>query len=288
VVSKAARRRQLAPLRGPRAVLATAALLAAVGASALPNIAVVLLALSRDWYATVLPSGFTLDHFRAAVTQEMVIPSIGNSLRYVGMSVTIDLVLGTAIAWFVVRSGSRLARALDAAAMLPLAVPGLVMAFGYLAISHEGRPFAFWNPVRDPTAFLVIAYTMRRLPLVVRSAVAGRSQVSTTLEEAAASLGVGPLATFRRVTLPLVAPHLFAAAVFAFALSLLEVSDSLILAQRPATYPITKAIYELFQLLGDGRQVAAALGMWAMFFLLFSFLFVRSVLGRRIGNLFRL
>jgi iron(III) transport system permease protein len=85
-----------------------------------------------------------------------------------------------------------------------------------------------------------------------------------------------------------VAPHLFAAAVFAFALSLLEVSDSLILAQRPATYPITKAIYELFQLLGDGRQVAAALGMWAMFFLLFSFLFVRSVLGRRIGNLFRL
>ncbi len=129
---------------------------------------------------------------------------------------------------------------------------------------------------------------MRRLPLVVRSAVAGLSQISTTLEEAAASLGTGPLATFRRITLPLLAPHLFAAAVFAFALSLLEVSDSLILAQRQATYPITKAIYELFQLLGDGRQVAAALGMWAMFFLLFSFLFVRSVLGRRIGNLFRL
>ncbi len=62
-------------------------LLAAVGAAALPNLAVVLLALSRDWYGTVLPTGFTLDHFRAAVRQEMVIPSIGNSLRYVGMSV---------------------------------------------------------------------------------------------------------------------------------------------------------------------------------------------------------
>jgi len=288
VVNKASRRRQLGRLRGARAALACAALVTAVGAAALPNLAVVLLALSRDWYGTVLPTGFTLDHFRAAVSHEMVIPAIGNSLRYVCLSVAADLLLGTAIAWIVVRAPSALARAIDAAAMLPLAVPGLVMAFGYLAISREGRPFAFWNPVRDPTPFLVIAYAMRRLPLVVRSAAAGLSQVSTTLEEAAAGLGAGPLRTFRRITLPLVAPHLFAGAVFAFALSLLEVSDSLILAQRQSTYPITKAIYELFQLLGDGRQVAAALGMWAMLFLLFSFLFVRSVLGRRIGNLFRL
>ena len=56
--------------------------------------------------------------------------------------------------------------------------------------------------------------------------------------------------------------------MFAFALSMLEVSDSLILAQRQATFPITKAIYELYQLLGDGRQVAAALGLWAMLFLI--------------------
>jgi len=67
-----------------------------------------------------------------------------------------------------------------------------------------------------------------------------------------------------RVTLPLVTPHLVAAMIFVFALSMLEVSDSLILAQRQATYPMTKAIYELFQLLGEGRQMAAALGVWAM------------------------
>ena len=54
------------------------------------------------------------------------------------------------------------------------------------------------------------------------------------------------------MTLPLLAPHLLAGGVFAFALSMLEVSDSLILAQRQATFPITKAIYDLFQLLGDG------------------------------------
>ena len=129
--------------------------------------------LSRDWYGTVLPSGLTLDHVRAALAHDVVVPSIGNSLRYVTLSTAFDLVVGTTIAYLVTRTRSRAARVLDAAAMLPLAIPGLVMAFGYLAISREGRPLSFLNPLRDPTALLVIAYAMRRLPFVVRSAAAG-------------------------------------------------------------------------------------------------------------------
>ena len=274
---------------GTAGAAATAtALTAIVGIAALPNLSVLLLALSRDWYGTILPSGLTLDHLRAALTNDVVVPSIGNSLRYVTLSTAFDLVVGTAIALLVTRTRSRAARVLDAAAMLPLAVPGLVMAFGYLAISREGRPLSFLNPLRDPTALLVIAYAIRRLPFVVRSAAAGLVQVSSALEEAAASLGAGAISTFARVTLPLLAPHLLAGGVFAFALSMLEVSDSLILAQRQATFPITKAIYDLFQLLGDGRQVAAALGLWAMAFLLTAIGFARALLGGKLGNIFRL
>jgi iron(III) transport system permease protein len=259
-----------------------------VGAAALPNVSVVLVAFGRDWYATVLPAGLTLDHLRAAVGHDMVVPSIGNSLRYVTLSTAFDLVVGTAIAYLVVRTRSRLARAIDVAAMMPLAVPGLVMAFGYLTITREGHLLAFLNPVRDPTALLVIAYGVRRLPFVVRSAAAGLTQVSLTLEEAAASLGAGARRVFARVTLPLLAPHLLAGGVFAFALSMLEVSDSLILAQRQATYPITKAIFELHQLLGDGHQVAAALGLWAMLFLMAAVALARALLGKRDGGLFKL
>jgi len=235
-----------------------------------------------------LPARFTLDHFRAALGHEMVVSSIGNSLRYVLLSTAADLLLGTGIAWVVVRRRSRGARLLDAAAMLPLAVPGLVMAFGYLALTREGRPLAFLNPVRDPTALLVIAYTIRRLPFIVRSAVAGLEQIDVALEDAAASLGAGRVRVILRVTLPLLLSHLLAGGIFAFALSMLEVSDSLILAQRQATFPITKAIYELFQLLGDGRQVAAALGLWAMLLLMASIAFARAALGRKAGSLFRL
>jgi iron(III) transport system permease protein len=286
--TKGGRARRRTPLRPLARAGVTLALAAVVGAAALPNLGVVLVAFARDWYGTVLPSGLTLDHVRAAIGHDMVVPSIGNSLRYVTLSTAFDLVLGTAIAWLVVRTRSRLAPALDAAAMLPLAVPGLVMAFGYLSISREGRPLSFLNPVRDPTALLVIAYGVRRLPFVVRSAAAGLTQVSPALEEAAASLGAGARRVFSRVTLPLLTPHLLAGGIFAFALSMLEVSDSLILAQRQATYPITKAIFELYALLGDGHQVAAALGLWAMLFLAAAVGFARSVLGRRDGGLFKL
>jgi iron(III) transport system permease protein len=276
---------RLGPLAGAAAACGLGVV---VGVAALPNLGVVLVAFARDWYGTILPAGLTLDHVRAAIGHDMVVPSIGNSLRYVTLSTAFDLVLGTAIAWLVVRTPSRLARGLDAAAMLPLAVPGLVMAFGYLSISREGHPLSFLNPVRDPTALLVVAYGVRRLPFVVRSAVAGLTQLSPALEEAAASLGAGARRVFSRVTLPLLAPHLLAGGIFAFALSMLEVSDSLILAQRQATYPITKAIFELYALLGDGHQVAAALGLWAMLFLIAAVAFARSVLGRRDGGLFRL
>ncbi|HMF41068.1 MAG TPA: iron ABC transporter permease [Polyangia bacterium] len=285
---KGVRTQRPRPLRTFPAVLVAGALAAIVGIAALPNATVVLLALSRDWYDTVLPSGLTLEHFRTALAHDVVVPSIGNSLRYVSLSTAFDLVVGTAIAYLVTRTRSRAARVLDVASMLPLAVPGLVMAFGYLAISREGRPLAFLNPMRDPTALLVIAYAVRRLPFVVRSAAAGLAQVSTALEEAAASLGAGAISTFWRVTLPLLGPHLLAGGVFAFALSMLEVSDSLILAQRQATFPITKAIYDLFQLLGDGRQVAAALGVWAMLFLLSAIAVARGLVGGKLGNMFRL
>jgi iron(III) transport system permease protein len=277
-------RRRLGIARG---LACTALLSLVVSVAALPNISVVLVSVARDWYATVFPSSVTLSHYEAALGHSMVVPSIGNSLRYVVLATALDLALGVFVAHVVVRTRAPGRQVLDLVSMLPLAVPGLVLAFGYVAISRQGSLLAFLNPARDPTALLVVAYAMRRLPFVVRSAAAGLSQIGVALEEAAASLGATPLGTWRRITLPLLGAHLMAGGVFAFALSMLEVSDSLILAQKQTTFPITKAIYELFQLLGDGRFVAAALGVWAMVFLACAVALARGALGRRFGGLFR-
>lgn len=253
----------------------------------LPHLGVVLVAFSSDWYATVLPRDLTLDNFATALGHDLTVPAIANSLKYASISTVIDLVVGVALAYVIVRSKLAGRQILDFLAMLPLAVPGLVLAFGYLAMSQEGKFFSFLNPVADPTILLIIAYSVRRLPYVVRSAAAGFQQTSETLEEAAQNLGCPPLKATFKVTLPLITANLIAGGLLAFSFAMLEVSDSLILAQKQAFYPITKAIFELFQLLGEGKYIASALGVWAMAFLGITIAGMTILLGKKLGAIFR-
>ena len=134
---------------------------------------------------------------------------------------------------------------------------------------------------------LVIAYAVRKLPFVVRSAVAGLQTTSVTYEEAAQNLGAPPLKAALRVTIPLIVANLVAGGLLAFSQSMLEVSDSLILAQKAQYYPITKAIYMLMQFIGDGRFIACALGVWAMAFLAVTVIGSSMLLGRKLGAIFR-
>lgn len=275
------------PLPRGRGWLCTAAFAGVTFLAVLPHLGVILVAFSSDWYGSVLPRDFTLGNFRIALGHDLTVPSIANSLKYASISTIADLVLGVALAYVIIRTRIAGRHLLDFLAMLPLAVPGLVLAFGYLAMSQEGRLFASINPVENPTVLLVVAYSIRRLPYVVRSAAAGFQQTSETLEEAAQNLGCPPLKAMLRVTIPLIMANLIAGGLLAFSFAMLEVSDSLILAQKQAYYPITKAIYELFQLLGDGKYIASALGVWAMAFLGIAIAGMTVLLGRRLGSLFR-
>jgi iron(III) transport system permease protein len=278
---------------GPRALprgeawICTALFSGVTFLAVLPHIGVMFVAFSREWYASVLPHAYTLENFRLAVGHELTVSSIGNSLKFASISACIDILLGIAIAYVVVRTKIAGRQVLDFLAMLPLAVPGIVLAFGYLAMAQDGRFFSFLNPVRDPTILLIIAYSVRRLPYVVRSASAGFQQTSETLEEAAQNLGCPPLKAVVKVTLPLIMANLIAGGLLAFAFAMLEVSDSLILAQKQAFYPITKAIMELFQLLGDGKFIASALGVWAMIFLGITIVGLSVLLGKKLGAIFR-
>jgi iron(III) transport system permease protein len=275
------------PLGGLAGWLCASAFVGVTLFALLPHIGVVLESFARDWYRTVMPGGWTTEHYREALGHYLTVPSIANSLKYASLSVVFDIALGLAIAYVIVRTKLPGRDVLDAIAMLPLAVPGLVLAFGYLSMTQPGRAFEFLNPAKDPTLLLVIAYAVRRLPYVVRSAVAGLQQTSETLEEAAQNLGCPPFRTLRRITFPLIAANVLAGGLLAFSFAMLEVSDSLILAQKQQHFPITKAIYELFQLIGDGKFLAAALGVWAMVFLGLTIAVASRVLGKKLGALFR-
>jgi len=249
----------------------------------LPHLSVILTSIRGEWFMSVLPQRYTMEHFRSALGHGLTLPGIRNSILYSSLSTVVDVVLGIAIAVVLVRHRFRGADVLDAVVMLPLAIPGLVLAFGYVA-SFAGTPL---DPRENPVPLLVIAYAVRRLPYMVRAAYAGLQQLSVSLEEAAKNLGSPPLRVLRRVTVPLLSANLIAGGVLVFAFAMLEVSDSLILAFKERFFPLTKAIYHMLGRLEDGPYIASALGVWAMAFLALALLAAGVLMGRRMGQIFR-
>jgi iron(III) transport system permease protein len=262
----------------------------------LPHLGVVLTSVSATgaWYRTVIPQAFTLDHYRQALTEADSFGAIVNSIKYASAAMVLDLGLGLLIGYLLVRTAARGRAVLDALCMLPLAVPGLVLAFGYVAASQRW-PMGKTGPLGDlvlgvdpnPVPLLVIAYAVRRLPYIVRSTVAGLEQTSGELEEAAVNLGASRLTAVRRIIVPLIMANLIAGGLLVFAFSMLEVSDSLILAQQARHFPVTRAILTFFERMGDGQHIASALGVWGMALLTVTLVGASAVLGRKMGSIFK-
>ncbi|MFT5423384.1 MAG: iron(III) transport system permease protein [Phycisphaerales bacterium] len=296
--SKASRSGTETKLGGVTGWLAAAAFAFVIGLAIVPHIGVTLVSLSEpgSWYRSVIPSDFTLGHFDVALTNEESFGSIRNSIFLSGSAVLLDVVIGLIIAYLLVRTKVRGRGLLDAMSMLPLAVPGLVLAFGYVAMTLRW-PFGKGDPLEgvlavfgsDPNPFplLIIAYAVRRLPYIVRSTVAGLEQTSGELEEAAVNLGATRVKAVRKIIIPLILANIIAGSLLVFSFSMLEVSDSLILAQKGEHFPITKMIFEFSNRLGDGPYIASAMGVWGMGLLTVTLIGASLLLGKKLGSIFR-
>ena len=275
-------------LSGGRRFLPPAAFLLVTFCAAMPHIALIFSAFSKRYYGTILPEGFTLEYFDEALSNSLVLPSIVNSLRYSMLAMVIAVICGVAVSLASVRWKLRFSGVADILAMLPLAVPGVVVAFGFLSMSvrYDWAAKCF-NPVENPLWLLAIAYAVRRIPYVVRSVSSGLEQTPEELENAARNFGAGPFRILAKITLPLIAANMLVGGLFAFSFSMLEVSDSLILAQKAQFYPITRALYDLAQILGAGSSIACAFGVWAMLFLAATLAAAGVLLGKKIGAIFK-
>jgi iron(III) transport system permease protein len=296
--AKASRAAAEKPLTGLAGAGAAGAFMLVAALALMPHLGVLLtsICVPGQWYGTVLPTSFTASHFQQALTAPDSFQSITNSLKLASSAMVLDITLGVVIAYIIVRTTVRGRALLDALCMLPLAVPGLVMAFGYVAMSLNW-PFGKGGPLSglasifavdpNPVPFLIVAYAIRRLPYIVRSSVAGLEQTSGELEEAAVNLGASRVTAVRRVIVPLILANLIAGGLLVFSFSMLEVSDSLILAQQSKHYPITKAIWTFGDRLGDGPYIAAAMGVWGMALLTVTIFAASSLLGKKLGSIFR-
>ncbi len=249
----------------------------------IPHMSVFLTSISERWFMSIWPQEITGKYYPLVYRHPIAGPSITMSLMLSTLSTICDVTLGIAIAYLLARTHVPFRGALDAVAMLPLALPGPVLAFGYLA----GFSGTFLDARHNPVPLLVIAYAVRRLPYMVRSAYAGFQQTSVTLEEAARNMGASPFRTTLQITFPLILANLVAGAILCFSFAMLEVSDSLILALKAQYYPITKAIYALMGRIADGPYIASAMGMLGMLLLMLSLFLAGRFLGRRMGELFR-
>jgi iron(III) transport system permease protein len=262
-----------------------------IAVALLPHLMVVVQSFSARWFFTVLPSEWTGATYGEIFRDKLTGSSIRNSLLFSSCSALLDLVLGVIIAWLLTRRRIPMAGLLDALAVLPLALPGIVLAFGYVAGFDNFKNSwlnEYFNPRNNPTLLLIISYSVRRLPYIVRSAYAGFQQTSVTLEEASANLGASPFRTLRKITLPLVMANLIAGTILTFSFAMLEVSDGLILAMKEQYFPITKMIYQLMgRIEPNAPSVACALGVVGMILLSASLLVAGKLLGKKMGQLFR-
>ena len=226
-----------------------------------PHLGILLMSFAKVWSFSVLPDAYTLDHYASVFenSQQM----IGNTLLYCVLAAGLDVVIGTAIAWLILRTTLPARRWLDYAASVALAIPGLVLAIGYLRL-FKGVNLPFTDtPVVTSWVLIMLAYAVRRLPYALRACMAALQQVHVSLEEAAQSLGATRWRTVRRVMVPLMAGGMLAGFVTSFITAAVELSATLLLTSSETQAPMSYGIY-LYMQSASGRGPGAALGVLAV------------------------
>ncbi|CAB4657180.1 unannotated protein [freshwater metagenome] len=156
--------------------------------------------------------GFTFANWQNPCGAPQVCNALGNSLKIGGISTLIATILGTMIAFALGRHRFRGRSSVNLLIFLPMATPEIVLGASLLAMFlNLGINPGFW-----PT---VIAHVMFCISFVVVTVKARIASLDPKLEEAAMDLYATEAETFRRVTLPLVMPGIFGAALLAFSLS---------------------------------------------------------------------
>lgn len=258
-------------------------MLSVVTLALIPHISVFTTSISDNWFMTILPEHFTTRYYELVFKTELAYKGVVNSLFYASLSTTLDVILGLMVAYVVVRKLIPFANLLDSLVMIPLALPGIVIAFGYV-VTYTG---SFLDPMENPVPLLVIAFGIRRLPYMVRAISSALQQINVSLEEASETFGASRFYTLRKITVPLVVANVVAGSLLCFAYAMLDVSDGLILAMKDKFYPLTKAIYVLFLESGNGDLLASALGIIQIGILAICILSAAAILGKKMGELFR-
>lgn len=174
-----------------------------------PSLVIVPMGFSSGSILEFPPPGFSLQWYEKMVTDPAWTTSFGNSFIVAMGTAILSTILGTLAALGLSRGRIPFKGVANAIILSPLVVPVVVIAIGMFSL------FVRWKITGTPFG-IVIAHTALSVPFVVVSVSTSLRTMDRNLEAAAANLGASPAMTFRRVTLPLIMPGVFAGALFAF------------------------------------------------------------------------
>ncbi|HEX8690100.1 MAG TPA: ABC transporter permease [Solirubrobacterales bacterium] len=219
----------------------------------------------KDKLTFGLDSGFTLEYWESVFSLPELNDALTTSLRLAAFTTLIATAVGTLMAIALVRHRFLGRRVANLLIVIPMATPEVVIGASLLSM------FIYYSFALGFTTLLLahVMFSISFVVVVVRSRLIGFDR---NLEEAAADLGATPFATFRTVTLPLLAPGIVAAALLAFALSIDDFVISNFNSGTTVTFPlyvygvslrgIPVQVNALATLLFVVTAVAVALVLW--------------------------
>jgi len=218
--------------------------------SAVQHSATILLVSFLVLPVVALASTLSWSDLLAGARHPLLLPALRLSLTTSTSSLTLVVVLGSLVAWWVARHRGRLSRFVESVTQLPAVIPpavagvGLLLAFGRRGLlgsflARQGLSLAFSTPA------VVLAETFVSAPFFIQAAIAAFRRVDENLLTVARTLGASPFRSFLRVALPLSAPALVGGAAMSWARSLGEFGATLLFAGnltgRTQTLPL--AVY---------------------------------------------
>jgi iron(III) transport system permease protein len=226
--------------------------------SLLPHLTVIVTSFTEGWAGTKYPTKFSLENYKRIF--QIARTPIRNSLFLATTATLVAAVFGTLL--------------------LPFILPGIVVGVAILTGFSSGLII-----LSGTWMIMVIGFFIRRMPYIFRSTMASLSQIDVAVEDASTIAGATWLTTFRKVTLPLMAPGILAGAVIAFSTLMGELSTTIIL-YSAKWKTITVAIVEY--LFSANIGPAYALGTILIFLVLGAIFLANRILGRRMSQMFKM
>lgn len=229
-------------------------------------------AFSVAWGRPLTPANLTLANFADLLSTSDAQRAITNSLTIAALAASGAVALGVCAAYAAARRAFPMSSVLGPISLSTLAIPGITLGIGFYS-AFSTPPFSLYGTI----TIIVLAFTVRFLPITYGSCASGLTAISTQLEEAVRSLGGSQLTSFRYVIAPLLRKHLLSGWVLVFIPAIRELSVVVFLA-GPTSRTISMLLLDYSE--GGNLELTAALGLILLAITLVVVVAGQTLLGR--------